>query len=362
MKINSLKLVNFRNYDKVHLQFNDTLNIICGNNGEGKTNLVEAIYVLFLTKSFRPVNEKFLIKKGEVSTRIEGVVEKNTENNYQVIINKDGKKVKIDNNISLKLSDYVTNIKVVILEPDAQMIFSDSPLNRRRMFNIEISQIENNYLQYLNGYNKILKQRNAYLKECFKSNNCNYNYLQILTEKLIGYGKIIYELRKKFVEEINPLVSKCYLEMFGFGNLTIKYNSVYNNKTDEDILKIYQNNYQKEISLNKTLNGIHHDDFIFLLDKENINEIGSNGQRKNAILAFKMAEIELIYQKFGDYPILILDDLFSALDYNKIKNIINLLNRNIQTFITTTSIEVIDEILLENAKLYNISDGLIEEV
>ena len=158
MKISSLKLRNFRNYGKINLEFNDTLNIIFGNNGVGKTNLVEAIYALSITKSFRTNNDKNLIKKGELSTKIEGVVLNNTENNYQVIINKDGKKVKIDNNIVSKISDYISNIKIVLLQPDEHTIFNDSPSIRRKLLNIELSQLERDYIIYLNSYNKVLKQ------------------------------------------------------------------------------------------------------------------------------------------------------------------------------------------------------------
>ena len=124
MKINSLKLTNFRNYDRFEINFHNNLNIICGNNGVGKTNLVEAIYALSLTKSFRTNNDKNLIKKGELSTKIEGVVESNTTNNYQVIINNEGKKVKIDNNILNKISDYISNINIILLQPDEQTIFT----------------------------------------------------------------------------------------------------------------------------------------------------------------------------------------------------------------------------------------------
>ena len=151
MKINTLKLVNFRNYEKINLEFDNFLNIIYGNNGVGKTNLVEAIYALSLTKSFRTNNDKNLIKNGELSTKIEGVVETNTTNNYQVVINKEGKKVKIDNDISSKISDYISNINIILLQPEEQMIFNAAPASRRKMLNIEISQLKRDYIIYLNN-------------------------------------------------------------------------------------------------------------------------------------------------------------------------------------------------------------------
>jgi len=343
MKLRSMKIVNFRNYEKENITFNDKINIIYGNNGEGKTNLVEAIYALSLTKSFRTNNDKNLIKSGELSTKIEGVVEsKGIENSYQVIVNKEGKKVKIDNNTKSKISDYVANINIIILEPEEQVIFSSSPSVRRRLLNIEISQLKKEYIVILNSYNKVLKQRNFYIRELFINGNASKDYLNILTKELINYGKKIYDLRKKFVDKINKYINECYHNIFETGELKIKYLSDYNNKNEEEIFNLYNKNYNRELTIGKTLYGIHHDDLIFLLDNKNISEWGSNGQQKNAILAFKLAEIEVFEQLKNEKPILILDDIFSALDNKKIKNIIKMLNSNIQTFITTTELDRID--------------------
>jgi len=362
MKVNSLKVINFRNYEKVNLEFNDSLNIIYGNNGVGKTNLVEAIYALSLTKSFRTSNDKNLIRKDELSTKIEGVVENNTINNYQVILNKEGKKVKIDNDIVSKISDYISNINIILLQPEEQSIFSDTPSARRKLLNIEISQLNKDYIIYLNNYNKVLKQRNFYLKELYINGNASRDYLNILTKKLIDYGLKIFEARKEFLDKINEYICDCYQHIFSKGELKIKYVSDYNNKSSDELFNLYNKNYNKEIILGKTLFGIHHDDIVFFLDKQNIAEWGSNGQRKNAIFAFKLAEIEVFYNKKGTYPILILDDLFSALDNDKIKNIVKSLNINIQTFITTTELDRIDEKLISNAKLFNVTYGNVMEV
>lgn len=361
MKLSSIKIVNFRNYEHEKIDFNDSLNIIYGNNGEGKTNLVEAIYALSLTKSFRTNNDKNLIKNGEVSTKIEGVVvNNNTENIYQVLLNKEGKKVKIDNNIKAKISDYVANINIILLEPEEQTIFSNSPSIRRKLLNIEISKLNKDYLIVLNDYNKILKQRNFYIRELFINGNASKEYLNILTEKLVTYGLKIHDLRKKFIEKINEHIGKCYEDIFESGNLSIKYVSDFNNKNKEEIIEIYNKSYNRELSIGKTLYGIHHDDLIFLLDKKDISEWGSNGQQKNAILSFKLAELEVVKQENGEYPILILDDIFSALDNNKIKNIMKKIDSNIQTFITTTELKRINKKLLENAKLIKVNNGKIE--
>lgn len=361
MKINYLQLHNFRNYENLKLNFGDNLNIIYGNNGVGKTNLVEAIYALSITKSFRTNNDKFLIKHGQLSTKIEGEVETNTVNNYEVIISKEGKKVKIDGNIISKISDYISNINIVLLEPEEQNIFKESPSSRRKLLNIELSKLEKDYIIYLNIYNKILKQRNFYLREAYLNGNSSKEYLDIITKKLVTYGLKIYEIRKNFIEKINLYLSDLYLKIFKQGNLIVKYNSDFD-KSEQDIIDRYNKNYNREVVMGKSLYGIHHDDLIFYLDNQNIAEWGSNGQQKNAIFSFKLAEIEVIKAEKGMTPILILDDLFSALDNQKVKNIVNILDNQIQTFITTTDLNKISKKIIKNGKIFNIKDEEITEV
>ncbi len=361
MKINYLQLHNFRNYENLKLNFGDNLNIIYGNNGVGKTNLVEAIYALSITKSFRTNNDKFLIKNGQLSTKIEGEVETNTINNYEVIISKEGKKVKIDGNIISKISDYISNINIVLLEPEEQNIFKESPSSRRKLLNIELSKLEKDYIIYLNIYNKILKQRNFYLREAYLNGNSSKEYLDIITKKLVTYGLKIYEIRKNFIERINLYLSDLYLKIFKQGNLIIKYNSDFD-KSEQEIIDRYNKNYNREVVMGKSLYGIHHDDLIFYLDNQNIAEWGSNGQQKNAIFSFKLAEIEVIKDQKGMTPILILDDLFSALDNQKVKNIVNILDNQIQTFITTTDLNKISKKIIKNGKIFNIKDEEITEV
>ena len=185
MQIRSLKLLNFRNYGHLEIGFVDTNNIIYGNNGMGKTNLIEAIYVLALTKSFRGSWDKVVIKNDKNLTKISGIVKDNIENNYQLIISDLGKDVRIDNNKINKLSDYISKINVILFNPDDLRIIKDTPSIRRTALNIDISQLNNNYLKLINSYNKLLKQRNAYLKTMYYNHNTSSNYLGIITDKLI---------------------------------------------------------------------------------------------------------------------------------------------------------------------------------
>jgi DNA replication and repair protein RecF len=361
MKIVDLKLTNFRNYEKFDITFNDHLNLIYGNNGMGKTNLVEAICVLSLTRSFRAVVDKSLILKNKNVLKIEGNVKNNYLNNYKVIISNEGKKVKINNNKVSKISDYISKINVVIFNPEDLKIIKDTPSIRRKNMNIEISQINILYLQNLNNYNKILKQRNAYLKTMAINSNTSSDYLEILTKKLIEFGMKIYQERKKYYNSVNNLINDNYKKITGIDNLSIKYISDYDNLDENKLLVNYKKSLKKDLMIGKTSIGIHHDDLEFYLDDMNLKIYGSEGQQKNAIIALKLSEIEIIKEEKKDYPILILDDLFSELDNEKINNIINLLNNNIQTFITTTNVENVDKNLIHNCKVIKINDGLVEE-
>ena len=215
---------------------------------------------------------------------------------------------------------------------------------------------ENTY----DDYNKILKNRNAYLKELYLNSNGSLEYLNILTQKLITLGMEICKIRGSFIDNINKNLTSIYKNIFDYGNLEIKYRSDYKNKSYEDLENVYKKNLKTELNYRKTMIGVHHDDFDFILDGYNIKEYGSVGQQKNAIISFKLAELILIKLINGSYPILILDDLFSELDSIKINNIIKMLNKEVQTFITTTDINDVDKSLLEESNIYYANNGQIE--
>lgn len=339
MKIEFLKLLNFRNYNQLNLSFHPSLNIIYGKNGSGKTNLVEAIYVLGLTRSFRLVGDKTLIMDNTSLSKVEGDVKNQYSANYRVLLNKEGKKVKINNNRVAKISEYISKITIVLFHPDDLRFIKDTPSTRRKNLNISISEITTQYLRYLNDYNKILKQRNAYLKQMYINHNESSSYLDILTEKLVDKGSYLYEKRCEFVKKINDYIGSFYQKITGHEGLFIDYISDYSDLKKEDILKLYQTSLTKDMAFGKTNIGIHTDDLKFFLNGKDLKDYGSEGQQKNAIIAYKFSELEIFKEMTGSYPILILDDLFSELDEEKVENIISLLNQNVQTFITTTNIK-----------------------
>lgn len=359
MKIENLKLVNFRNYHQLDINFSDYLNIIYGNNGTGKSNLIEAIYLLSLTKSFRTLDDKNLIKKDEKLCIVNG---KFNGSSYKIELDSNSKKISIDNKKINKISDYITKINIILFNPLDTKIITDSPSVRRKMLNIEISQIDKNYIYLISSYNKFLKHRNAYLKQLYINGNSSLEYLDILTKKLIDTGLKIHNIRKNYINLINENITKIYKNIFDYGEMKIKYKSFYNDKSPEELEKIYKSYYRNEINYRKTLVGVHHDDIEFILDDYNIKEYGSVGQQKNAIISFKLTELLIIKQLNGTYPILILDDLFSELDNNKINNIISMLNKDVQTFITTTDINDVDKKLLKDSYIFSTNNGNIERI
>ena len=362
MKIKHLSLTNFRNYENLNVDFSESLNIIYGLNGSGKTNLVEAIYLLALSKSFRISKEKVLIKKGKVKTKVRGdIYKKNDLSSYEIELTQEGKKVLINNQVIDKISNYVSRINIILFNPDDIRLVSDAPSERRKFINIEISQIYKEYLVLLNNYNKILKQRNFYLRSMYINGYHDMDFLNILTSKLVEYGLLINKYRREFIDNINKYIEEIYRSIFGYGELKVKYNSTYNKHDKESILKKYQKNYKNELNAGKTLDGIHHDDIIFTLDGNNLKEWGSEGQRKNSIIAFKLAEIKVINDIKNDYPILILDDLFSELDKEKVKNLLKLLDDEVQTFITCTDLRNVNKKYYQNAKKIMICDGILKE-
>lgn len=361
MKIQHLKLLNFRNYEKIELAFSPNYNIIYGNNGEGKTNLIESIYVLALTKSFRGSVDNVLIMNNKDVCRVEGTISDKYENVYKMVIKNSGKKVKINNTKVDKLSDYISKISIVLFNPDDLRFIKDSPSVRRKAINLEISQINNSYLKNLNIYNKILKQRNMYLKTTNINANSSREYLDILTSKLIDCGEKIYLSRRKYIDFLNERIGDIYNKICGISDLCLEYVSDFNDYDKEVILKKYQDSLNKDIILGKTSVGVHHDDIKFKFNGWNIKDYGSEGQQKNAVIAYKIAELEIFNQIRGNYPILILDDLFSELDRFKINNILNLINKDIQTFITTTDIDKISKEILSESKLFEVIDGKVRE-
>lgn len=366
MKIEHIKLTNFRNYDELELDFNPNINIIVGNNGQGKTNILESIYVLSLSKSNRDGYDSDMIKFEKESLSLEGkIIDNDLIKKLRVDITPNKKRVFINNKEIHKIKDYISNFCVISFVPTDLDIIKGSPSVRRNLLNIDISQLYNNYITYLNEYNKIIKIRNDYLKKLYINNNSDFRYLDVINEKMIEKADKIYEYRFKFIEEINKNIADIYKKITGLDGLTIKYDNTLGldsydkKKIKETYLKKLKKHLNQEMMQGISLIGPHRDDFTFYLDNVDMKVYSSQGQQRMAIIAFKISELSYYKKIIGSYPVLLLDDIFSEIDIKKRNKIINFLKKDIQTIITTTDINDISKKLLDNAVIYNISNKKI---
>ncbi len=368
MKIKRLKLTNFRNYLNLEIELNPTINIFIGNNGEGKTNILESIYILALTKTNRVGNEVDLIKYGEEIAKIEGIIDSsNIIKKKEVIISYKKKNLLINNKEIRRNKDYIKDFAVIIFTPQDLEIIKGSPNIRRNMLNIDISQLHNNYITYLNEYNQIIKMRNEYLKKMNLNGNSDERYLDINNKEMIKNAKKIYEYRFDFINKINSYLPKIFKKITGISNINISFdNSLgikdYDEKKIEDtfLLKL-KRNLNIELMQGMTLIGPHRDDFSIYLEDKDMKYFASQGQQRMAIISLKIAELYIYKELLGEYPVLLLDDIFSEIDVKKRNKIVKFLKSDIQTIITTTDINDIDNYLIDKAVIYNVKKAKVNK-
>lgn len=361
MYLKRVELKNFRNYSNLKISFNKGINILYGNNAQGKTNLLESIYVLSHTDTFRNSSNEDMIKKNNNYFQIDGVLKKeklDTKMQLKYINNK--KFMQLDQTNINKVSDYISYLNIILFSPEDLDIIKGPPINRRKFLNAELSQLYRNYYILCNEYEKILKMRNDYIK----TNNYNKDYLDILTTYYIDKNILIYKLRKKFINKLNFYCGKIYKDITGLDGFKIVYkpNIDYdlNNYDKTYYLKYFQEKYEYEYKIGSSIYGVHKDDFDFLLNDIDLKHYGSQGQKKIAILALKLSEIE-IFNKYKDcMPILLLDDVFSEIDNIKNNNLLKYLNRDMQVIITTVSLDKIDKSILKKSKKFIVNDGEIK--
>jgi len=363
MILRQLKLVNFRNYKKLTLNFKSKINIIIGNNGQGKTNILESIYLLGLTKSHRAIQDSDLILKGSNFYIVQGIVEiDKIKTQYKILLNNNVKTLEINNNAIKKNSDYISKMNVIIFYPEELELIKGSPLFRRNYFNIEISQLFSSFLKVQSDYNKLLRMRNDCLKQRFKNNYFDESYFEVLTNHLIDKAVLIYKMRLKYIEKINNHISSIFFDITGIQNLKINYlSSIKDLSNDitirEELLKGYKQNFEQETRIGMTILGPHRDDFEFIADGINLRNYGSQGQQRCAVIALKLSELEIFRQYKGTEPILLLDDVFSELDEEKKNFLLKYIDGSCQTIITATDLNSISPKIVKKAKIIVIDKG-----
>ena len=367
MRLKSLKLFNFRNYSELSLDLSFGINIFIGDNGVGKTNILEAIYVLSLTKSNRYGTINDLIKHDAITSKINCLVDYDGyTKEYEIMLSDQVKKVYINKQEIKKIANYISNFCVTTFMPNDIDIIRGTPSIRRNLLNIQIGQLYNNYLKYVNEYNSLLKIRNDYLKRLNINGNTDLRYLDIINQKMVEVSLKIYYFRYFYLEEINKIISQVFKKIANISNLKIEYaNSLNLDSYDENLIKDklisrYKKNLSKEIMQGMTLTGVHRDDLIFKIDDADARIYASEGQQRLIVIAYKISELLLFKKIKKEYPVLLLDDVFSEIDLKKRNNIIKYFKDDIQVIITTNDINDIDQKLVEKAKIYLVKNGNVK--
>ena len=377
MKIKSLKLLYFRNYLSTNIEVHPSLNVLVGNNANGKTNIIESIFCLALGKSYRTKSDSECIMFGETATAMSCIVNKNNrELDIMLGINNKGKSAKIAGIKKTKLTDFVGELNVVLFSPEDLQIVKGSPALRREFMNREFYQFSRIYHKYYLMYQHLLKQRNSYLKDMRKNpkDEMSLAYLETLTSQLAKVALYITKERVSFVQDISKLTYKNMLNISnGQETLKIKYKSSVldalniaeindESFTEENLTKVMMKKSFDDIMRGSTKIGPQHDDLEFYINDLDAKMYASQGQQRSIVLSLKLAEINYLKEKTGTYPVLLLDDVLSELDKNRQLKLLDAINENVQTFITTPSISDIKEDLLKKAKVFKIESGNISEI
>lgn len=350
MKINKLSLRQFRNYQQVSFKFSPGTNVIIGQNANGKTNLIEAIYLLSVAKSFRTRINTEMVMFDAPFAKIEGDVDAHQRHyRLEMVLSQEGKRAKVNGHEMTKSSDFVGIINVVVFTPDDLFLIKGSPRERRRFMDIELSKLSNAYLYHFNTFSHLLKERNLYLK----NEKIDPIYLDVLTRQLIDEQLILIAKRQDFVSKLNLEAQKAYARISDQKEeMKISYQSGFDLKADDlraSLMKCYAHDQSRDIRFGITHHGIHKDDLLILLNDRPAHLYASQGQQRSIVLALKIALLQLIYDEIKEYPILLLDDVLSELDDRRKTMLLDLLSEKIQTFITTTSLDGLSHEVIRRA-------------
>ncbi|MED4884522.1 MULTISPECIES: DNA replication/repair protein RecF [Bacillus] len=370
MYMKELVLENFRNYESLQLTFDNKVNVILGENAQGKTNVLEAIYVLAMAKSHRTSNDKDLIRWDEEYAKIEGRVEKrHTSIPLELTISKKGKKAKSNHIEQQRLSQYVGNLNVVMFAPEDLHLVKGSPQVRRRFIDMEIGQISPVYLHDISQYQKVLQQRNHYLKQLQANKQHDKTMLEVLNEQLITLAVKIVQKRFEFIRLLEEWAQPIHSGISrGLEKLKIDYRPSIDVLEDDDWSKMVEvfeekisSQKEREIERGVTLIGPHRDELVFMVNGKNVHTFGSQGQQRTTALSVKLAEIELICSEIGEYPVLLLDDVLSELDDFRQSHLLNTIREKVQTFVTTTSTDGIHHQTLKEADTFHVMAGRVSK-
>lgn len=357
MIIKSLELANFRNYEELNISFDKGTNILYGDNAQGKTNILEAIYVSATTKSHKGSKDKEIINFYKEEAHIRTYLDKeNVETRVDMHLRKNKSKgIAIDGQKIKKAADLMGLLNVVFFSPEDLSIIKDGPAERRRFSDMELCQLDSFYLYNLNHYNKIIGQRNKLLKDMYFQPELRET-LNIWDSQLVSFGSKIIERREQFVKQLGDIIFDIHKKLSGGKEeLVIAYEP---DVSIEDFEKQMKYNQDKDIRLKQTTTGPHRDDFSFVVNGVDIRKYGSQGQQRTAALSLKLSEIELVKKISKDTPVLLLDDVLSELDSNRQNYLLNSIG-NIQTIITCTGLDEFINNRFEINKIFKVTNGTV---
>ena len=340
----------FRNIHLQELEFSPNVNCISGNNGEGKTNLLDAIYYLSMTKSAFSSSDRFTFRHGTDEFSVAGTyrMENGLSSRFALKMTSKGeKKVRKDDKPYGKVSEHIGVLPVVMVSPADISLVSDSGEERRRFVNSVLSQMDRGYMTSLQQYNRLLLQRNKILKEM----NVDRQLLEVIDMRMSDLARPVYEARRKFADDLRPIVMEYYEALSGGGEqVGIEYESELSKASLEELLAA---SFEKDKALRYTTSGVHRDDFIFTMDGHPIRRCGSQGQQKSFLVSLKFAQYEIMKKNYGYAPMLLLDDVFDKLDMGRISNLLQMVSGNDfgQIFITDSN----------KVRMAGIVDGLTQD-
>ncbi len=333
MPVRTIRVNDFRNYRRAYFEFDPYLNIITGKNGTGKTNILEAIIVVSNTKSFRCQDDSDLIYRGADFARI---CLNTDDKEYKVVINKKNKSLYIDNNLIKRTSEFIGRVNAILFKPSDLELFTQSPSERRKLLDIEISKVSKIFIQSLLKYNSLLKDKNKLLKQP----ETDELLLDVINESMLPLIQIIISEREDFFTIINDYISVIYEKLSGKeAQIKVVY------KKCSEIPKIaegLQRSKEKDEYYHYATFGPHHDDYSFYMDGCELNRIASQGQKRMVLIAFKFALIKYIQRTLGITPIVLLDDILSELDKDNQERLLNMIPSRTQVIITNTDINNLD--------------------
>lgn len=360
MWLKNLSIKQFRNYHNIEIDFNPKLNVFVGRNAQGKTNLLESIYFLALTRSHRTKTDKNLIQFEEEQLQVSGILQKKTASiPLEIDLTQKGRITKVNYLKQARLSDYIGHMNVVLFAPEDLQLVKGAPAVRRKFIDIELGQIKPIYLSDLSSYNHVLKQRNSYLKS---TQNIDETFLTVLDDQLVEYGCRVMNHRADFIQKMELFSKKKHFDISDqLEELSICYqpsvNFVDKKHLAESFYIALQKSRSRDLFKKNTGVGPHRDDMIFMINGMEAS-FGSQGQHRSLVLSIKLAEIELMESITKESPILLLDDVMSELDNTRQLKLLETISHNIQTFITTTSLDHLQN-LPDTLSVFTVNNGQI---